>query len=436
MVELERRDEPKECQIMLTRARSEARATVGGNTARQSSQPQRSWRVRSNAALDRLVRPRIQLGRRSVAAFHACGAIGLLLAIGLSQALVAARGLSSSVMALITVAALLTIYALALLTRLISGSEQLVFYQHAVAVLLVTAALLWLLDQPLLAYLDVTMLSVGLFQSCGRIGCLLVGCCHGRPQRWGVCYTSADRAPGCTPHYLGVRLVPVQALEALLIGGCVAVGCALVLRGDQPGTALASFVVLSGIVRCGLEWLRGDPARRWLGGFSEAQWTALLLLVLVAVVEWRGLLPWQLWHTLAALVLAALLLGVAVWRRRDPARPDQLRQPPHIAEIATIIAEIDAARPLAEGTIALGTTSLGLRISGGTLASDAEPLLHYALSYGDRVLSATAARTLATIIAVWHPHSAIEHITRGSILHLVIRPSHDADDPGRSRRQA
>jgi prolipoprotein diacylglyceryltransferase len=55
-------------------------------------------------------------------------------------------------------------------------------------VMLVAAAFLWLLHEhePIIPYLDVTILVIGIFLVCGRIGCLMVGCCHGKPHRWGV----------------------------------------------------------------------------------------------------------------------------------------------------------------------------------------------------------------------------------------------------------
>ena len=30
-------------------------------------------------------------------------------------------------------------------------------------------------------YLDATALGLGAFLACGRVGCTLAGCCHGRP---------------------------------------------------------------------------------------------------------------------------------------------------------------------------------------------------------------------------------------------------------------
>ena len=69
-----------------------------------------------------------------------------------------------------------------------TGEERIIYYRHEIAVMVVAALLLWLLRQPLLPYLDVTILGIGMFLTCGRMGCFMVGCCHGRPHDWGVCY--------------------------------------------------------------------------------------------------------------------------------------------------------------------------------------------------------------------------------------------------------
>lgn len=88
----------------------------------------------------------------------------------------------------LVMAASFTFLALAMAAKIVPGKETLVYYQHEIAVM-ITATFLWrMLRQPVLCYLDVTILGVGLFLAFGRVGCLMVGCCHGRPSPWGVCY--------------------------------------------------------------------------------------------------------------------------------------------------------------------------------------------------------------------------------------------------------
>src|SRR5439155_22019386 len=97
-------------------------------------------------------------------------------------------------------------------------------YHHEIDVMINAALLLWLLGQPLLPYLDLTILGIGMFLACGRVGCLMVGCCHGRPHSWGVRYKQEHADAGFAPYYVGVRLFPIQAVESLWVLSIVIVG--------------------------------------------------------------------------------------------------------------------------------------------------------------------------------------------------------------------
>lgn len=96
-------------------------------------------------------------------------------------------------------------------TKIITGEERLSYCDHEIVIMVVAALFLWLTHQPILFYLDITILGIGTFLFCGRIGCLMVGCCHGRPYHWGVCYRPEHAAVGFPPYYVGVRLFPIQA---------------------------------------------------------------------------------------------------------------------------------------------------------------------------------------------------------------------------------
>jgi hypothetical protein len=186
-----------------------------------------------NHSLDQFVRPNIYLLRKSRSAFQVCGYTGLALSILLAMSLVLWRGLSPLVMVVIILAAVLTFFGLALATKIVTGEESLIYYHHEIAVMSVVTVVLWLLGQPILAYLDVTLLGIGAFLVCGRIGCLMVGCCHGRPHRWGVCYRAQHATAGFPAYYVGIRLFPIQAVESLWVFFVVCTGTLLVLSG-QP----------------------------------------------------------------------------------------------------------------------------------------------------------------------------------------------------------
>lgn len=86
------------------------------------------------------------------------------------------------------------------------------------------AGTFWL-GLPLGAVLDVTAPGLLTGMAVGRLGCLLGGCCVGRPtaSRWGV--WSSDRR-------LGLRRIPVQPIESMLAGVlAVLTGAAVLIWG-------------------------------------------------------------------------------------------------------------------------------------------------------------------------------------------------------------
>src|SRR6185295_18571752 len=54
---------------------------------------------------------------------------------------------------------------------------------------------------------------------------------------------------------------------------------------------------------CCWETMRGDFERRFFWGFSEAQWTSMLLMSVVVSCEFGGMLPLERWHPVVTLVL-------------------------------------------------------------------------------------------------------------------------------------
>ena len=263
-----------------------------------------------------------------------CGVIGLALALILALALTARRGLSLWMMLGISLAAVITFLGLSLAVKGVTGRETLVYYYDEFAVFLAANGLLHLLRQPVLAYLDATLLGVGAFLACGRVGCLLVGCCHGRPGAWGVCYREEHAQAGFSPYLVGVHLFPIQAVEAIWVAGVVIIGAGMVWNGAPPGAGLAWYGVAYGLGRFVFEFFRGDPLRPYYAGFSEAQWISLLQLTGISVAEATGQLPFQAWHLAAAAILAGILLILFLLRRVPVFARQRLLQPRHVYEIA------------------------------------------------------------------------------------------------------
>ncbi len=109
---------------------------------------------------------------------------------------------------------------------------------------------------------DVVVPSLALSHAVGRLGCLMAGCCWGRPTDlpWAVTY-SDPRAHATlgTPLHVGLHPFPVyEGLYDLLLF----VGLSwLYWRRPRPGRVFAAYLVAYGAGRFLLEMTRGDAAR-------------------------------------------------------------------------------------------------------------------------------------------------------------------------------
>ncbi|MEA2512198.1 MAG: phosphatidylglycerol---prolipoprotein diacylglyceryl transferase, partial [Thermomicrobiales bacterium] len=197
-----------------------------------------------NRACDRAVRTTVNVRGRNWAAFRVCGVVGFALAVALGGWLAVHQQLSAGVLGVLALGAALTFFALAFGAKVLTGQERLVYYHHELAIFAVSTLILTAIGRPVLPYLDLTALGVGTFLACGRIGCFLAGCCHGRPSRCGVAYGNDHVAIGFPAPLASVRLLPVQLVEAIWAAAAVALGTALVVHQAAPGAAWCSYVVL------------------------------------------------------------------------------------------------------------------------------------------------------------------------------------------------
>jgi hypothetical protein len=392
-----------------------------------------------NRSLDKFVRPDIYAGGGFRPAFQVCGYTGLALAVSLALTLTSALGLSPVVTAILVFAAVLTFFGLVMATKIITGEERIIYYHHEIAVMVVAAYLLWLLGHPVLPYLDVLILGVGAFLVCGRVGCLMVGCCHGRPHRWGVCYREEHADAGFTPYFVGVRLFPVQAVESLWVLCIVTTGVTFVLSGRPPGAALAWYVVTYDLGRFCFEFLRGDPDRSYLFGFSQPQWISLLLMCGVVWAEVAGVLPFHSWHVAATACLALAMAAVSLARRFSRTARHRLLHPRHVKEVAEAVALVSSpsteAKAASQWTVLprrnsmpapvhIGFTSLGIQISAGKISGAAGATYHYTLSCRDGGMTEETARILAGLILQLRQAIGAGEFVKGNrnVFHLLIRP--------------
>lgn len=398
--------------------------------------------VALNGYLDKFGRSNIRIGQHRWDAFKFCGLTGLALAVALAVYL-ARLELSIWIMVGIIVSALLTFLGFSLITKIIIGEEQLIYYHHEIAVLIVAALLLWLLNQPILQYLDVTILGVGVFLACGRVGCFMVGCCHGKPASWGVSYPADYLATGFNPHLVGVRLFPIQAIESLWAFGIVIVGVVLVLTGQPPGEALACYVVTYGLGRFFFEFMRGDHERHYYLGFSEAQWTSLLLMVAVVWAGQDGALNLRSWHQLATAFVGLTMIVVAVRKVIVQGTTGYfMLDAPHLREVVEAaqlasnlaIKNLDISQNgVLPVKINVGRTSRGIQISSSRINYVGRYTRHYTISSNKGVLRETVARALAKyILRIKHTNASHEFLkgNSNSVFHLLIHISKDQESEG------
>ncbi len=126
--------------------------------------------------------------------------------------------------------------------------------------------------QPILRWLDAAAPGIALGQAVGRFGCLMAGCCYGKPAPdlpWAVTFTHPQSlAPLFTP------LHPTQIYHAL--AGFATFAILLMVRGRvwAPGRLMGLFLVLYALFRIIIEFFRGDY-RGFAGPVSVTQIMAL-----------------------------------------------------------------------------------------------------------------------------------------------------------------
>ena len=133
---------------------------------------------------------------------------------------------------------------------------------------------------------DIFAPGIALGHAIGRVGCLMAGCCFGRPTSvpWGITFTSPLAASNVgTP--LGVTLHPTQLYES---GVELFIFAFLLLteRRGRPfhGRTFWGYVLLYGIARFIIEFYRGDERGTMFDVLSTSQFLSILVVPLSLVM--------------------------------------------------------------------------------------------------------------------------------------------------------
>jgi phosphatidylglycerol:prolipoprotein diacylglycerol transferase len=143
---------------------------------------------------------------------------------------------------------------------------------------------------PVWSTADIFAPGLALGHGIGRLGCFAAGCCWGKPTHlpWAVTFTSQDATTGVP---LGIPLHPTQLYEAFAEGIICLILLAQMKRAHKQGAIIGLYLVLYGLVRFGVEFLRMHDSSNPLGGpFTLEQWLSLLAVVGGAVIMYS---PWQ-----------------------------------------------------------------------------------------------------------------------------------------------
>ena len=130
--------------------------------------------------------------------------------------------------------------------------------------------------------LDTAAMPALIGMAIGRFGCLLSGCCFGRPSRlpWAISYSDqAQEQFG--PGFSEMTMHPVVIYEAVALIAIAATVGYLSRERHRPGQIGLVWIGMVSAVRVGNEMFRGDDIRGFVMGewFSVSQAIGMLLFM-------------------------------------------------------------------------------------------------------------------------------------------------------------
>ena len=366
-----------------------------------------------NSFLDRIVRPKFTVAGRRLNSYMLWVYTGVIMGTTAIFTLSIKKGLSLEIIAEIML--LVSVFSLFLYksTKIIGKTYAFLnwakkgVYHYQILALIFTGLFLIIRHEPLLAYVDVLVIGLLVYQAFGRIGCLMAGCCHGRPHELGVIYGDKYASTGYPYFIARVRLFPIQLVEALWLF-LLTLGALFNISGDYAwGENVAWYIIGYGLGRFFFEFWRGDPGRIYVWGLSEPQWTAFLLTLGVICLELSEVLPFHPWHMLVFLLQLSAVAKFYLSSSFKKSGRQLLLHPNHIFEILGMVNWLTKQSSLLFPTneqnsnavnIFTGITSLGLQISLNVQSGKLGTGFQYELSLAKGSLERKSAELLSKLI--------------------------------------
>jgi hypothetical protein len=377
----------------------------------------------------------INLFRIKIASFHFFGIVGIIAGCVTGIIFAIYLRIPLWIAGIICLTCVFQLFIHTWIQKIITGKENMVYFRHEIFILLFCTIILWSIGQPIKPVLDATVLCIGTGLFFGRIGCYNAGCCHGRPCKIGVKYSQQHISSGFPLYLKGVKIFPITLIESFFVGIIILVSVWFILNNYPAGTILIWYTVSYGFSRFILEFFRGDTERPYWYGFSEAQWTTVVLFITTGVLSWFNWLPFYWGHFIAIAALIIAMLLIYVIRMRQSFSAHKIVNPGHVKEIAlalTGIEPIQYPRPLPERKVVIPMviTSLGLKISSGIVQKEMIRLFHYTISASDydteskkaAVVNSKIANTMARLIQTLKHAEISFQIRKGKpgVYHIIF----------------
>jgi phosphatidylglycerol:prolipoprotein diacylglycerol transferase len=154
------------------------------------------------------------------------------------------------------------------------------------------AAAVWYIRKhhlPAMAICDAFSPGLALGHAIGRVGCFAAGCCWGKPTAhfWGVTFTN-PLAAALVGTPLHVALEPTQLFESAVELANFFVLMWMLKRRKFEGQVFAAYLILYGVARYFLEFLRDDPGRGSVFGgiMTGTQLISIFLVIGGGIIWW------------------------------------------------------------------------------------------------------------------------------------------------------